>query len=453
MADDKAVRQRPDESSSVTDDAFTIESASHPQAFTEVPADTTAGTVVESPVVEATAEVVEDESATTVTEPDDDGHVSASRATTDAAQAAAAVAQATPPAKSKSKVPLKERTAQLKHEVDTLTHTKHRTRGEVEAAERRLADLTRQIADNETRLRGTPSKDDKKPVAASATDDAELPMPEFPDYRKFATDEEYETARAKYQADMATWQRADRERLERRLTAGVESRFRDAGAEAQFEAAVKRLETTRDKVAGSKPDWDEKRANLADVQSSWYDPVRHGEAKTPFLSDVARTLLMQGRDEGAELLYWLGEDPDRAQALADLIPTRPMRDALVNAPSVIPLLDHFATEEGRAEFEAMKQMHPIRANQAVGALAVRLAGASSGSSAVSHPITKAQPSARPPAGTPGARGQSGQGTPKRNFADDVLEENAQELMKTARSSGVTLTADDAREHARRRLYG
>ena len=452
MADDRVVRQRPDESASVNDDAFTLDSASHPKAFTEVPADTTVGAVVEPPVVEATVDVDGSETAVVIADPDDDGHVSASRATTEAAQAAAVAAQATHPVKG-NKVPLKERTAKLKHEVDTLTHTKHRTRGEVEAAERRLADLTRQIADNETRLRGTPSKDDPKPVAASATDDAELPMPEFPDYRKFATDEEYETARAKFQTDMATWQRADRERLERRLTAGVESRFRDAGAEAQFEAAVKRLETTRDKVAGSKPDWDEKRANLADVQSSWYDPVRHGEAKTPFLSDVARTLLMQGRDEGAELLYWLGEDPDRAQALADLIPTRPMRDALVNAPSVIPLLDHFATEEGRAEFEAMKQMHPIRANQAVGALAVRLAGASSGSSAMSHPITKAQPSARPPAGMPGARGQSGQGTPKRNFADDVLEENAQELMKTARSSGVTLTADDAREHARRRLYG
>ena len=435
MAEDKIVRQRPDDSASVKDDDFTIESASHREAFTEVPADTTDRAVTEpAPVVKAA--VAADEVTDTATPPEAEGedadHVSASRFTAESTLPAPAA-----PPKGKNKVPLKERTSQLKHEVDTLTHTKHRTKGEVEAAERRLADVTRQIADHEARLRsGQPAAVAAKPGAPAADAD-EPPMPEFPDYRKFSTDEEYEAARAKYQTDLVGWQRQHSERLERRIAAGVESRFKDVGAEAQFATAVQRLEATRDKVRATKPDWNEKAVALKDIQSSWYDPAAHGEAKTPFLSDLARTLLMQERDEGGELLYWLGSDLDRAQALADLLPTRPLRDALLSAPSVIQLLDHFATDDGRAEFEAMKQMHPIRANQAIGALAVRLAGASSGSSAASHPITKAQPSARPPAGTPGARGTTGaSATTRTSFEDWMAAEDAKERAARERIAGI-----------------
>ena len=61
MPDDRGML-RPDESASVKDDDFTIESHSDPHAFDAVPADTTAGAEAE-PVAKVTAPVVEAEYA------------------------------------------------------------------------------------------------------------------------------------------------------------------------------------------------------------------------------------------------------------------------------------------------------------------------------------------------------------------------------------------------------
>lgn len=435
MADEQTRSGRPDESASVSDSDFQIESASAKNAIEAPPEDTTQGRAPVAAAAEPVEEAVVEESTEQVEEPEtpleDASHTSASRVEKPKPAAAAA--------KPKNKVPLAKRTADLKHEVDVLTHTKHRTRGEVEAAERKLAELNRQIAENEAKLAGKPAPAaTAKPGQPAA--DAEPAMPEFPDYRKFATDEEYEAAKAKYHTDLTAYNRAMAERIEKRITQGVEARFRGANDEAQITAAVDRLTTTRNKVAESKPDWEDRRANLAGVQSAWYDPDRHKADKTPFLTDLARTLLMQGNEEGGELLYWLG-DPDQAertQALADLLPSRPLRDAIVAAPSVIPLLDHFATEAGQVEFERLKQMHPVRVHQAIGALSVRLAGVSSGSPAPSHPITKAQPSARPPAGTPGARGTTGASasTGKTTFDDWMAAEDAKERSARERLAGI-----------------
>ena len=421
MPDDRGML-RPDESASVKDDDFVIESHSDVNAFAPTPADTTGGEeppLAAASSAEAVADDAGDEQA--VSDPDAaDGQVSESRLGKTTAVAAKP--------KAKNKVPLEKRTVQLKHEVDTLTHAKHRTKGELDAAERRLADLNREIAAREAG-RGT-----GQPPAQATPEPAT--MPTVPNYRAFATDEEYEAAVGKYHADLTAYQSAQIAAAERRITDGVESRFRGVGQEAAAQAALERREATKERVIATKPDWEEKRAALKDVTSSWYDPTQHGEATAPFLSDLASTRLSMGLEDGGELLYWLGEDPDRAQAVADLFPTRPIRDAMINAPSVIDLLEHFTTDAGQREFETLKRMHPIRVNQAIGALSVRLSGASSGSPAVPHPITKAQPSARPPAGTPGARGIGAPPGKKPPLEDWMKAEDQKELAKKLLAAGL-----------------
>ena len=435
MAAENPTRTAPDESARVADDEFVIESFSAKNAFETPPPDTTADRAgASAAVVEDATVVVEEVEAPSPDgeTPEDADHISASRL---GAEQRTDQQPPVKPAKGKNKVPLKERTVQLKHEVDTLTHQKHRTKSELEADQRRLDDLKREIAASEAKLRGGPPSADA--VTRQPATDEPTPMPELPDYRKFATDEEYEAAVGKYRTEMSAWHRAENERLERRIAQGVESRFQSDGDARAADASEQRLVATLDKVRTGKLDWNERAAALKDISSSWYDPTKHGDATAPFLSDLARARLSMGLEDGGDLLYWLGEDSDRAQVLADLFPTRPIRDAIVHAPSVLPLLEHFATDEGRAEFEALKQMHPIRVNQAIGALSVRLAGASSGSPAPPHPITKAQPSARPPAGTPGARGTTGPATTtKQSFETWMAEEDAKDQRARERLAGI-----------------
>ena len=421
---------RPDESAGVKDDDFVIESFSAPNAFTETPADTTdieepPKKAAPSPVADVVVDEGDEPPVADSADADDPGQQSQSRLGKTADPVATA---------KKNKKPLDKRTSQLQHEVATLTHAKHRTRTELDADEKRLADVRREIADLEAKRSGAPPA--REPVRAPATSAAEAAMPEHPKYRDFETDEAYEAAVAKWRTeDVPTWQTAREQALEQRITQGVDSRFRGADSEAAQRAAERRVVSALQKVRDGKPDWNEKAANLKDVTSSWYDPEKHGDQTTPFLTDLARTRMAMGQEDGAELLYFLAEDPDRAQVLADLLPNRPIRDAIVHAPSALVLLEHFATENGQRDFEALKQMHPIRANQAIGALSARLAGASSGSLAQPHPITQAHPSARPPAGTPGARG-SGSPPGKQSFEDWMKSEDDKELVARKRALGI-----------------
>lgn len=422
MPDDRGM-MRGDDSASVKDDDFTIESHSAPDAFADTPADTT---TTAEPVTALVAEGDQDETPET---PVEDETPDASQQSESQLGKAEAKAAETPKPKA-NKTPLTKRTTQLKHEVDALTHAKHKTKAELDAAERRLADLNREITAREAKpaekAQAEPGKGETAPLA----------MPKVPNYRDYATDEEHEAALAKYYTDLDAYHIDQQTRLEQRITAGVESRFRSVGDDAAMQAAEERLVTTLESVRKDKADWQEKAEALKEITSSWYDPAAHKEATTPFLSDLAKSRLAMGLADGGELLYWLGSDPDRAQVVADLLPNRPIRDAIVHAPSVLPLLEYFATDEGQRAFEAMKQMHPLRVNQAIGALSVRLTGASSGSPAGAHPITKARPSARPPAGTPGARGSGGAPPGKQSFDDWMAEEDAKDLAKRKQLAGI-----------------
>ena len=414
---------RPDETAGVKDDDFVVESFSVKDAFDPPPDDTTERAEVAAPVEpEATAEVDKGEEvaeAAEVLAGDEGGEVSESRL--GKAEASAAV-----PPKPKNKVPASKRTADLKREIDSLTFQRR-------DAERHLAELKRQ-----TEALARPAEATIEKPAVAAVEDKPIPMPTVPKYREFDTDEAYETAMAKYHADLSAAINDQQTRLERRITEGVESRFRSAGDDAAAEAAERRLVSTLDKVRAGKTDWDARAAGLKEIRSPWYNPDVHRDATAPFLSDLSKSRLSMGLEDGGELLYWLGEDVDRAQALADLFPTRPIRDALVAAPSVIPLLEHFATDDGQREFDELKRMHPLRVNQAIGALSVRLAGASRGSLAVSHSITKALPSARPPAGTPGAQGTTRPAGKAPPFLDWMKSEDEKELRERKRQAGIAV---------------
>lgn len=430
------------------DDGFTIESASVP--FTQAPEDTTLG--AEEPPVKEPAQA-----AAVVARTDGEDSASAAAVSVGAdAGADGSAAVAAPPKGTKAARKPSERVAELRHEIDALTHTKHRTVEETRELEAKRETLRAEIVDL-----------DKKKAAAAGTSPApkaaaEDTEPEHPKYRDFGTDEEYETAVATWKTNHRGWSDRRLEALKKDITDGVEARFTSADQDVAQRTAMSTMVQTLTKVSAGLPDWDEKADALSAVRSSWFDPTRHIGADgkpvyAPFLADLAQTLMMDGAEEGATLLHWLGTDPDRAQRLADLQPNKFVRDAIVHAPSVTPLLDFFASEEGAAEFERLNQMHPLRMNQALGALSLRLQPAPRGSGAAAHPVTQARPSARPPVGSPGARvDPARQGASESQYQGIpgwMLDDETKDVQTSAKERGVTLTPDDARGIAYKRLVG
>lgn len=415
------------------DDGFTAESASNAEAFVAPPDDTTSSAITDEATAAAEARAAAGEGDGEPVDGENEGEISRSAA------AASGDAEATPakvakPAKKTAKSP-GARTSELKHEIDVLTHAKHKTVGEVREAEQQLAKARLELADIEKKKAGgaaAPAAAVEKPQV-----DAE---PEHPNYRDFNTDEEYESARAKWKTDHAAWDTKRITALRDDITKGVDERLTRRDQTEAVRQAEARMVSVLDEVRKATPDWNERRAVLQGVTSSWYDPTQHGEATTPFLSDLSQSLMLQGNKEGAELLVWLGEDADRTQRLADLFPTRQVRDAILHAPSVKTLLEYFATDEGAEQFDALKQMHPLRVNQAIGALSARLQPAPRGSGAAAHTVTKAQPSARPPAGTPGARGTDAGGTTGKPvpFEDWMANEDEKERKDRLRAAGVSV---------------
>ena len=359
------------------DDGFTIESHSVPQE--PVPLDTT--------------EKHEYSSTTAATDgvrepgdpPDADGTTTESEGTDATADKAAASPAAKPPKKGT----IERRTAALTKDIDALTAKRTQAQQEYQQEQTRLATLRAEAAAVEAKL--------KPPAPPAAA--APLARPDHPQYKDFETDEQYDAAVAAWRTKDQQWLDARDKALEDRITSGVDSRLqrqREAATAEEADAAlVSRLDVARE----AHPDWNEKVEPLKDLQSSWYDKTQHGKATAYFLSDIG-----QNAEDGPEFLYWLGtvalEDPDRAQRLADLLPTKALRDVIILS-SPQKLMEHFSSDEGVKEFNLLKAMHPDRMKLAVGALSARLSAADRGPAGLAPPpITKATPSAKPPAGAP-----------------------------------------------------
>lgn len=417
------------------DDGFVMESASVP--FTAAPDDTTQRAQTPPPAAPAPAA---DTKTETETDTDTDTETESEEQTPPPAtdvESASAATSATKPAQKKKGPSLAERNAELRKKIDQSTYEWRETQRRIDAAKRELAEIEQRRtaagappADGVTKPE---SKVDKPGQPAATAGDALPPMPEHPKYRDFNTDEEYEAAIAKWRTDLATWQTQQAQALKSEITKGLESRLESERTAAQAAEAQNAFVQRLQKAREAKPDWNEKAETLKDLRSSWYDPTKHGQTPTPFLSDVAAS-----HEDGPELLYWLGSDPVRAQVLADLLPTRPLRDAIVHAPSAIQLFDHFATPEGAKTFDELKRMPPVRMHQAIGALSARLAAASSGSAAAAHhPITSAVPPAKPPGGSPGARGSAPAQSNPKTFDSWMAEEDERERKDRLQRAGVS----------------
>lgn len=403
------------------DGDFTVESASVP--FTSAPADTTmearseAAPVREEPDPHAAAEGEESASAT--------------------AKPAAKAAATAKPAAGKPKT-LAGRRDVLQGDVDRLTATRTK-------AQRELDELNQKIAESRRALEsGQPA--DKKPAAAAtatkptatasdkkaaATTEA---MPQPPKYRDFDTDDAYDEAYGKWQQDMAAWNQAQVSAVETRLRETVEARFGKADEERSVEVQDRAFATRLTAAKEAHADWAEVAENVKELRSSWFDPEKHGDIETPFLSELA----YYNEGDGGEVPYFVGsQDDETRQILADLLPSKALRDALVLAPSVTPLLAHFVTPEGQREWEAMRRMHPVRVAQAIGALHARLVTAEEGSSAPAarHTTTHATAPAKLPVARAGAK-PAAQPARKKSFDEWMAEEDAADQAKSKQIAGV-----------------
>src|SRR3990167_4584347 len=117
-----------------------------------------------------------------------------------AAPDAPAPRAAAAPARRPNKVPLAPRTANLKAEINKLTHEKHKTRAEADQAARDLAEIRAEITARQAQRPGA------EPAVKAAPKADPDPMPEHPDYRKFETDEAYDEAVTTHRTEMAGWQ-------------------------------------------------------------------------------------------------------------------------------------------------------------------------------------------------------------------------------------------------------
>lgn len=441
--DIKDLTPPPDPSDAAGSDAdWAVES--HSASVEPPPLDTTAGKATPEPA--AAVEAAEGVADAQAGAGDDDGAVDAGVTTRGAGEESASAAGRPPRddagrfAKGKTTTTPKPRssptarTSQLQGDIDRLTHLKHKTAGEIAQLEAKRAALLKETGGTTAPgapVAAAPATGQKADIAAPK------PMPEPPNYRDFATDEEYETARNKWHADVATWHTGETERLKADITSGVEARFKSseqaaasAASEAEFTG---RIEAERAKHA----DWDQQIAGLKDLRSSWYDPAFHGvDTTTPMLSALVRF-----HPEGPGLLPWLGSDPERAQLIADLMPTPAIGNALMHVPSLQTVLDHFTTPEGVQEYEALRAMHPQQVAVAMGALSARLgAGAAPrGSAPAPRPITSAVPPAKPPVGAPGARGAA-PAKSEDSFESFMAAEDAKDQEKRRQLAGLPATA-------------
>lgn len=430
-----------------SDSDFVVES--HSAAFTPAPDDTTVAATsgAAAPEAGATASPPAGAAADGVAAPDDDA-TGEEEAGTEEAQTGAVDGDPSQTSASGASAPARDgKTGQFKKGGGrkTLSEREKELRAKVDKTTFELRDAERQLAERRKELAqaGPPKKDasttagtgDSATGAAGRPEGAAgvaapKPMPVAPKYRDFATDEEYETAHSKWMADVVAWNKDQLEAVKAEIQSGIETRLKTRDEQAQQDADEQAFTSRLAAEAAKHADWQEKAQGLASVRSSWFVPEKHDHlGPTPFLSDLVRNHV----EEGPQFMRFLMEDPDRAQALADLFPSRALRDALVEAPSIAKLFEHFATDAGVKEFEALRTMPPARVAIAIGALSARLA-APGGSATKPRQITNAQPPARPPVGGAGAR-PAASTTPK-PFEDWMAEEDAKEQRERERLAGV-----------------
>ena len=281
----------------------------------------------------------------------------------------------------KKKLTASERKAVLQAEFNAITRQREDARRAFEAEE----------ADRERKryARPAPEKADEK-VPDSPAEAAKLDLAEGqPDWDEYeARGETF----SKYQKDLSAFYKAESVKEARREATSVVTSLLSKAKEQDLAAAEEAREESRRQSAIQKyPDWEEKiAANLADVP------------QTPFMTTVVRR-----HEAGMELLYQLAEHPAEAKILATLPMTRPIIDAVREAPDPAPLLLYFARNP--EEHSRIAHLDPPRQLLALGRLVAHLSdeGAKNGSPSPTPPVTSARPPIRPVGATRSAGGARG----------------------------------------------
>lgn len=346
--------------------------------------------------------------------------------------------EAEPAKETKAQRAKRKRTARrdaLQEEINRLTWERNQELQRIQEARAQRASLT------ETRQQ-PPADEERDGASQQSSPPPEAPFPTLPVYTDFDTDDAYRAAVQEYNGKVASWHAEQtkrvREDVAREMSTGVSQQLEAERARQAHETAREQFVAARERAQAEHDDWHDVVENVKQLRSSWTNEKFTGQdgqiVPTPFLSDV-----VANTEQGPELLYWLGSNLDEAHALAELQPTTALRHAIVRSPSPDRLMQHFATEAGRAEFERLKALHPVDLSIAIGVLSAQVSAAPRGSTEPApEPITQASPPAKPPRGMPAAQthGQS-QNSNQFDFeswmrAEDEREQKERERLLGAR---------------------
>ena len=277
----------------------------------------------------------------------------------------------------------------------------------IEAAKRET--LEQELARTRAAPPGAP------PPAAPATPDAAVPaMPVHPTYSDFDTEADYQQATSQWATDLEAWQTAREARLATAITGAVDDRLAHQQVHAQLRTQQERFGHSLRAVAEQHPDLPAAVKNLEGIRSSW---APADAPETPFIHD-----LVLNTRTGADYYYHLATHPEEAQVVAELFPSRHLRDAVLRSSAPDSLMRYFATDEGRDAFHRLAGLPDAGdVRQTIGELSARLeaAAARGPASTAPKPITSATPPAQPPVGSPMARGSGPRDATEIDLDDDA----------------------------------
>lgn len=292
-----------------------------------------------------------------------DGIVSPAAAAADAKPAAE-----TPKAGKSGREKIEKRIEELKAEINSYTGQKHRTRAEAEAARREAEVAKRELEEARKELEAVRGKlksgkvDDEpagdKPAAkadAAQKTTGGLKRPVWKEFDEAGKDwDDFLAAQDEY----------------------LEARIEESTGKAReaLQAELDRIRQDADQTAHETRISTEHRTRVAATKAAHAD---FGEAidalrdvpETPFMRDVVRM-----HDQGGELLYQLGKNPEEALVLTSLDFTVDMFNAVMESKNPAAVL--LALARDTDEFARIRSLPPAQAMFALGALDARHSSAS-----------------------------------------------------------------------------
>lgn len=254
---------------------------------------------------------------------------------------------------------LRSRVHAATREFHEVTGQLGATRGEIAAAEKRLAALR---AEQETVLKGTPAA----PIAAPAEADVQ------PEWDGDAGYDKQGKSFTEFSKDNTAWiKRQIAAELRTEMTA--EQQQRDTAATAAREIADREAEAQRFDAMGQ----ERVRAIIADLHK---DPEVAAALKSDYFLDIPTPPFLEGmmklHDKGSDIIRHIALNPDEGVAFVGLKLTVPIMDALKENDDPVRLLSALANNVPEAQ--RIARLSPYNAMKALAALELSSEGAKSG---------------------------------------------------------------------------